>query len=888
MATQVQFRGGSTSEHSSFTGAAREVTVDTTKDTVVVHDGSTAGGFPLAKENNPNFTGQADVGTDYLSSPHSVGPNIRLNSTAGNNSYPTGSSAFRNDAASFTERDRDTFNDSTAIIVRNNDKTNIVSGSFMRFDTIGTAGYLSNWWVGAKQEVANSTNDNTNGSSFKISQLTKNRDDQTTDRLVIERTGQVFIPGDTRIGGISSAPNIQLKNDGSATFAGPNITITSSGNYFTNANVYAGTNATLGSAPGAALISDGRVAGTRAGTGNVWEGRNSSVGSSLTSLIRANGSALFTGDVDISGEVDILENTRVRKRLNVGTANAGGMGDGVIIAGDASASNGQVMLTGRYTNADSVPIFGSMYGSANVMIGYGVRCSTTAANTFLSTAGNANWKRAALEVGGELKYKNAAAQNTAVGSEVTLTERFRIDQSGDVLIGGTIPSAPNIQLRADGQVRSDTISVGGTEASPAFSIGGNNTANFSSKVKSANTFESDRTSGSNSCFVGKLNGTGTVYINAAGKAEFAGDVVSGDDPSQSENNEGVVLRSRGTVTVNRPSGAIYQGYTTGTSSPTFAVNADGSADFSGLLKADKIRPLNPDSAAAPGLCVYNDPDTGFYRPSSNNIGISTGGAERLRISSSGNILIGGTIPSAPNIKLTNDGSCQFIAPIQANINSTNVKDRSKYEFLTTAAEVSAGSGVALALGFDGRGRTFIASQHEDNNKDHQRLSFYTSRNGSQNLALRLTGVGDAQFSNSVSIGGTAAANTIDEYEEGTWTPTIKNANATYTTQTGSYVRIGNQVTLYGQLQWTNNDAISTFIIESIPFNTSGTLNAQMGSVKFTGNANSVPSDLAYPSVETFSSSLYVRYTKTNGTSQSNWALSANSGGRIMFNITYII
>ena len=49
MAKQVQLRGGTTSQHSSFTGVAREVTVDTDKDTIVVHDGSTAGGVPLAK-----------------------------------------------------------------------------------------------------------------------------------------------------------------------------------------------------------------------------------------------------------------------------------------------------------------------------------------------------------------------------------------------------------------------------------------------------------------------------------------------------------------------------------------------------------------------------------------------------------------------------------------------------------------------------------------------------------------------------------------------------------------------------------------------------------------------------------------------------------------------
>ena len=50
MPDQLQLRGGTTSEHNSFTGVAREVTVDTTKKTLVVHDGSTAGGTPLMHE----------------------------------------------------------------------------------------------------------------------------------------------------------------------------------------------------------------------------------------------------------------------------------------------------------------------------------------------------------------------------------------------------------------------------------------------------------------------------------------------------------------------------------------------------------------------------------------------------------------------------------------------------------------------------------------------------------------------------------------------------------------------------------------------------------------------------------------------------------------------
>lgn len=48
MATQIQRRRGTTAQHSTFTGALGELTVDTDKKTVVVHDGITAGGYPLA------------------------------------------------------------------------------------------------------------------------------------------------------------------------------------------------------------------------------------------------------------------------------------------------------------------------------------------------------------------------------------------------------------------------------------------------------------------------------------------------------------------------------------------------------------------------------------------------------------------------------------------------------------------------------------------------------------------------------------------------------------------------------------------------------------------------------------------------------------------------
>lgn len=52
MAIEIQSRQGTTTEHNSFTGAVGEVTVDTTKDVVVVHDGVTVGGHPVAARAN--------------------------------------------------------------------------------------------------------------------------------------------------------------------------------------------------------------------------------------------------------------------------------------------------------------------------------------------------------------------------------------------------------------------------------------------------------------------------------------------------------------------------------------------------------------------------------------------------------------------------------------------------------------------------------------------------------------------------------------------------------------------------------------------------------------------------------------------------------------------
>ena len=47
MPTTLQFRRGNTTQNNAFTGAAGEISVDTTTNTLRVHDGSTAGGITI-------------------------------------------------------------------------------------------------------------------------------------------------------------------------------------------------------------------------------------------------------------------------------------------------------------------------------------------------------------------------------------------------------------------------------------------------------------------------------------------------------------------------------------------------------------------------------------------------------------------------------------------------------------------------------------------------------------------------------------------------------------------------------------------------------------------------------------------------------------------------
>jgi hypothetical protein len=75
MPTQVQFRRGTAAQNNNFTGAVGEISINTTNSTFRIHDGSTVGGFEVAKTANPAFTGTVTA-VDITATGNITAPNL--------------------------------------------------------------------------------------------------------------------------------------------------------------------------------------------------------------------------------------------------------------------------------------------------------------------------------------------------------------------------------------------------------------------------------------------------------------------------------------------------------------------------------------------------------------------------------------------------------------------------------------------------------------------------------------------------------------------------------------------------------------------------------------------------------------------------------------------
>jgi hypothetical protein len=128
------------------------------------------------------------------------------------------------------------------------------------------------------------------------------------------------------------------------------------------------------------------------------------------------------------------------------------------------------------------------------------------------------------------------------------------------------------------------------------------------------------------------------------------------------------------------------------------------------------------------------------------------------------------------------------------------------------------------------------------------------------------------------------ANTLDDYEEGTWTPTV-GGTSTYSLQEGTYTKIGNLVNLYGRIIISSIGTGSTSRITGLPFNAAG--GDYSGSVSYRSSLSATFASIA-PEIGSVSASL-INFGTTSivGNYTSETVIFQNSS-RIAFNIFYFV
>jgi hypothetical protein len=246
-------------------------------------------------------------------------------------------------------------------------------------------------------------------------------------------------------------------------------------------------------------------------------------------------------------------------------------------------------------------------------------------------------------------------------------------------------------------------------------------------------------------------------------------------------------------------------------------NAGQKVAFFGANRSD----ADEEMAYIQGLLVGNNGGTGNVQ--SGHLALGTSGTERLRIDSSGNVLVGKAVTNdaTPGCE-QNPNGYQFLTrdsgtPLYVR---RNTNDGSFIDFRKDTAVVgSIGSNASAHLTM-GSGDTGILFNAATDKIHPWNMTTQGIRDNAVDLGVASSRFKDLYLSGGVYLGGTGAANKLDDYEEGTWTATLgctSNATTT-TTKTGFYTKVGRQVTVsFRGMDNLDTTGLSGFLSVTLPF-----------------------------------------------------------------------
>jgi hypothetical protein len=160
-------------------------------------------------------------------------------------------------------------------------------------------------------------------------------------------------------------------------------------------------------------------------------------------------------------------------------------------------------------------------------------------------------------------------------------------------------------------------------------------------------------------------------------------------------------------------------------------------------------------------------------------------------------------------------------------------------------------------------------------------------------AITIHSNGVVSASAGVALGvGTAntASNVLDDYEEGTWTPSL-GGTTTYSGQSGKYTKVGNLVHVTGQIAVTLIGDGSTNLISGLPFTSATTINGNPPGVLGVSYYANLSTAMIWVSGYVTSNSTAIAITGntvSSSTIQHNTVAVYQDTSRIDFNMTYYV